>query len=574
MKQWLQTETQSVLIEGIRWIDIAAKLEVLNAANPSGASATLKDRFSWLIDLATPAQPPLKAAAVMVEGSGYNPIGLVWDYIAVPSSWNTDYTFSSGQTYYVSSTTYFSANVTFNPGCFLKFNGGYLLIYGSIVCNGTSGNPSVLTAWDDDLFGEAHIQTETGCPTYSAAPALWDYFINADVSVSGMRFRWARTAIQLDANWCKTHTHTVSGCTFEMCQVCICGNNCNVSISSSTRCGVGTPTAGGCVSFAGSLVDVCNGDSDQSGYQDLTEFQFFGRLGTLPGNVVGGVFSRTRGRSPSTDEVIWSTRDDANMIYRYNTNCWLYGVAGLTAFSPWHAKVDVKETYQGGGTLITPRHAIVASHFAIPDNTPVRFVGSDNIAHQVICLHGEQPPDIPDYWVMVLDQDLPSTVARARILPSDVIHKLTPTMEEWADPCYFSATLPAVAFNQRKEAYVCDAKYFFAFAWSAPLVTFGPSQWFSYWGSYCHRFNNCSCLSTDVTSGDSGSPTFLLISGELALIGPWSGCDFAVWSGQYFTELNTAINELDTWVSNTYGTNAMTGYTATSFPLESFPALF
>jgi hypothetical protein len=518
---------------------------------------------------ATPESPTSPAA--ITQGAGYHPIGLVWDYIAVPATCTTNYTFATAQTYYVSSSTYFSADVAFQPGCCIKFNGNYLLIYGSITCNGSSANPSILTAWNDDLLG-GWIQTESSCPGYSAAQALWDYYITSSVSVSGMRFRWANTAIQFDANSC--YTHSVSGCSFEFCQVGIRKSGCDVAISSSTRCGVSTQTSGeGCGNSTGTLANICSGDSDGNGFPDLAEYQYFGRLGTLPGSVVGGVNTQTYGHSPSTDQVIWSTFDDTDMVYQYNPNCWLYGVTGLSSFSPWHSG-GFSYSYQGGGTLITPRHAITITHMAFPDGTKVRFVGTDNVAHQVTCLHTNTLADV-DYCVMVFDQDLPANVARARVLPSNLIYKLTPTMEEFGDPfgaCYFSANVPVVAFNQRKEAYITDAYQFYSL-WGWAFTH--HSQWFPDWGSYCYRNGGCStCPGNDQIGGDSGSPTFLLINGELVLIGPWLGCGTATWPGRYTSELNAAITDLDTWVSNTYGTNAMTGYTATTYPLDSFPDLW
>ena len=96
---------------------------------------------------------------------------------------------------------------------------------------------------------------------------------------------------------------------------------------------------------------------------------------------------------------------------------------------------------QGAGTLITPRHAITISHMVYATNTAYRFVDANNVSHQVTYLYGESLPDV-DYWVMVFDQDLPSNVGYVRVLPDAVRHKLTPTMEEYGDPCYFSRAYP------------------------------------------------------------------------------------------------------------------------------------
>ena len=574
-KQWLQMPSRDVLVEAVRWRSAANAMVSLPGAISVGPPAKMQDRFSWLADLAAPTAPASASGTAISQGSGYHPIGLVWDYIAVPGTCTTNYTFASGQTYYVSSYTYFSANVAFNPGCCIKFNGNYLLIYGSITCNGTTANPSILTAWNDDLFG-GWIQTESTCPTYSATEALWSYYINSNVSLGGMRIRWASTAIEFDANGCG-YSNSVTGCSLELCQVGIYANAAHVAIFSSAYCGVPTPTrtGNGCSYFTGTLTDICTGDSDLNGAPDLTEYQYFGRLGSLPGNVLGGVISRTN-YSQNLTQVIWSSRDDVNMLYTYNTGCWLYGVTGLSAFSPWHQTFGTEYSQQAGPTLITRRHAITINHMAFPANTPVRFVGTDNVAHQVTCLYGQSLPDV-DCWVMVFDQDLPTNVGYVRVLPSNVLHKLTPTMQQWQGPCYYSANIPLATFNAWKDGYVNDCYHFFTSSGVGPYAATQVSQWCPTYGSYCYRAgNSCSCqyADLDVNGGDSGSPSFLVINGELALIGPQYGCGVIPWPGYYMNELNATITSLDTWVSNQYGTNAMTGYTATAYPLDSFPDLW
>jgi hypothetical protein len=280
------------------------------------------------------------------------------------------------------------------------------LIYGSIICTGTSTNPSILTAWNDDLFG-GYIQPYTTCPTYSAAEALWDYFINTNLSISNMRFRWANTGIHFDNNGC--YTHSVSSCSFEFCQLCIRQNGGNVQIADSTRCGVNATktVSDDCGNSAGSLANSGIGDSNGNGWPDQVEYQFYGRLGSLPANIMGGINAQTYGHSPANgDELIWSNRDDANMVYQYNPNCWLYGVTGLSAFSPWHDPTYWPSS-EGGPTLITPRHAISVDHvatYAFKEGTVIRFVGTDNVARKVTCLHGEKMT-YSDTWVMVFDQD-------------------------------------------------------------------------------------------------------------------------------------------------------------------------
>ena len=128
-----------------------------------------------------------------------------------------------------------------------------------------------------------------------------------------------------------------------------------------------------------------------------------------------------------------------------------------------------------------------------------------------------------------------------------------------------------MACNQDKDAFVYDL-YFLGPGYGA---YFQHSQWFPGWGSACYRGGGCYCCpGLDWACGDSGSPTFLLVSGELALIGPVYQCSVASWPGQFFDELNSTIYNLDAFVSNKYNTNAMTGYTATPYPVDTFPDLW
>ena len=281
-KTWLSGTAQDVLVEAVAWNAVAAMLATLPPAAPTYLSAPAQDRSSWLAELeATPTPSSVSPAAVIGQGGGYHPVGLVWDYITVTGSGS--YTFLSvDYTYYLSGNGYFSGNLTFFP-CVIKFNSGvWLLTYGGITCNGSSSYPTIFTSWQDDLFG-SEIQQGQPCPSQAAAEALWAYNITTNLSVSGLRFRWANTALRFDASY--GIAELVSDCSFELCGTGIYASACSVTISSSTMCGVATPTKLPRLKpfpFTGSLTDVCAGDSDGNGVPDLTDNQDFGRLGTLP----------------------------------------------------------------------------------------------------------------------------------------------------------------------------------------------------------------------------------------------------------------------------------------------------
>ena len=74
----------------------------------------------------------------------------------------------------------------------------------NVYCNGTSRNPTVLTSWQDDLFG-VQIQQKSARPTNSANPALLAWYVHSNLSFTGLRFRWAVTGMTLLASGCGTY---------------------------------------------------------------------------------------------------------------------------------------------------------------------------------------------------------------------------------------------------------------------------------------------------------------------------------------------------------------------------------
>src|SRR5262249_37754933 len=150
----------------------------------------------------------------------------------------------------------------------------------------------------------------------------------------------------------------------------------------------------------------------------------------------------------------------------------LYGVKGLTAFSVWNSSLGV----QGGGTLITLRHAVVADHFHPGVGNTIQFVGNDNITYSKTILGYQKiTSTVGDYGIIVLNSDVPASVGFARIFPVEALNKLSRSQQYWQGaPCQ-SARLPAVGFNQRKEAFIFDI---YSFRDSSEEMDGAVSKWF------------------------------------------------------------------------------------------------
>ena len=172
--------------------------------------------------------------------------------------------------------------VTFQPNCILKFaDNTYLLSYGGVTCNGSSGSLSIFTSMDDDLYGE-QILYSTGNPTYAANPAIWVYYVDYNAQIAGVKIRWAQTAVKVDSS-VSSVTNTFYDSFLEQCQTGLSVVNCHFSIVNwCYTCGVQTPIYPPNDQyhnyFSGTFYANCNSDTDSDGLADNWEMQYFNTL--------------------------------------------------------------------------------------------------------------------------------------------------------------------------------------------------------------------------------------------------------------------------------------------------------
>jgi hypothetical protein len=285
-KTWLATAKRTFLSESVRCPDVQPTLSGLPPPKSASLSAP-QDRMLCLSQLSSPGSAKPTDPSVQVARADYSPVGWVLDYIVVTGS--DDYTFETYNTYYLSS-TYFQGTVTVNGGAILKYaDSGRLLCYGSFVFNSSGGTPAILTAEDDNLFGEP--VANATCRSYKADVAIWDYFQSVPVTINGVKIRWAHTAVQLDnnpadpndPNSCSSGlTHSFWDSSIEFSQTGIYANRCTVNVYDAGQCRVETPTtiapwAGDCTYFSGSFNDLGAGYSQ--GMANWWEFLYFGATG-------------------------------------------------------------------------------------------------------------------------------------------------------------------------------------------------------------------------------------------------------------------------------------------------------
>lgn len=219
---------------------------------------------------------------------------------------------------------------------------------------------------------------------------------------------------------------------------------------------------------------------------------------------------------------------------------------------------------QRAGTLITPRHVIFCAHFNffVPANAKMHFADAfGNVIERTVQRTQRHPSynsstHVNDIVIGVLDQDVPSSIAHAKILPTD-----------WSDYLNSSFFHPSLRLNQHEQALIGNvlgsrfgqSRIFHSYPISDDRVNYSRSPnsptgspWFG--GLY---------------SGDSGNPGFLVINNQLVILNVWTfgGAGAGSSISHNKTVINTIISNLD------QAEGSITGYQLEEADFSSFVKL-
>ena len=215
-------------------------------------------------------------------------------------------------------------------------------------------------------------------------------------------------------------------------------------------------------------------------------------------NAAANIDTRIATKNATANKPIFSVQNHTGGKYARNVDCWAADL-DLTCISPWNSK----GIYLRAGTLVTPRHCILAAHFQIQKGDSIRFVTKDNvtirrkvIAHLINNVNNATTGNtyMPDMEIITLDSDVPSSITPCQFLPSN-----------WKT--YISNNgykIPVLYTDQQEKALVADIDYI---DYTKLFRTLMPS------------LPNRLALNEAVVSGDSGNPMFLVLNGKLVLFG-------------------------------------------------------
>lgn len=223
--------------------------------------------------------------------------------------------------------------------------------------------------------------------------------------------------------------------------------------------------------------------------------------------------SRISGQTPAATMPMYDTLDHTTPSYVRNTSCWAADL-DLTGISPWNSQ----STATRCGTMISPRHILWSHHSSnyVDDGETIRFVTGDNT---VVTRTVDTSLQISstDIRIGVLTADVPDTIGFYKILPSDY----TDVFPDRA------VGAPLLVVDQEKQAVVHDVVYLG-----------GP-------GSHGEPTDSTRASFYELlVSGDSGHPAFLVLDGELVLLGSHRTATSFPHLAAYISSINTAMTTL------------------------------
>ena len=268
LKQWhTAPDGRTFLIESLGWAEAQQHLKLLPPATQARVTAMSPDRKE--VDRVWPERPaPLPVVRPLeVAQLGYQPDGYVVDFIIIPDS-GTPPILLANTTYYIKSSYYSGASVTFQPGCCIKFkNNAYMLLYGPVSFPAAGQPMPVFTSRNDNNFGEviqgvAGEANSNGDPAlHKAAQAIWMYYVNLNSTIRNARIRWAQRGVQYDVNPGVYINHSLQSCLLEYTGTGVYANlqNATLTLSDVKKCTVTTPIScpGSCGTIYGSMIDDC-----------------------------------------------------------------------------------------------------------------------------------------------------------------------------------------------------------------------------------------------------------------------------------------------------------------------------
>jgi hypothetical protein len=212
---------------------------------------------------------------------------------------------------------------------------------------------------------------------------------------------------------------------------------------------------------------------------------------------------------------LFSEKNNQTNTYARNAACWASSL-DWSGVSPTNSA----EAFKRGGTLISPRHLVWANHFNIPNGTTLTFVNNANEVFTKTVINSLRI-GATDIRVGVLNSDVDQSVTYYAVLPADYRDYLVSVLLTY---------LPLITTDQEQKALCRE------------LINVGASG--QSWAHRAAQTGNRADYTENLVVGDSGQPLFMLINGQLVLLGSHYSAGAVPQLANYTTEINAAMTTL------------------------------
>lgn len=217
---------------------------------------------------------------------------------------------------------------------------------------------------------------------------------------------------------------------------------------------------------------------------------------------------------------------------------------GLRSAACWAADLDwTGYCTNVNATAISRRHVYSVEHISLGSTAIFKTADDQTVTRTITSTTTVGPGNGTDGYatdirIGLLDSDLPASIKHYKVPPANLISVKMPGLANG---------IPSVCFDAQRKAHVHE--------WG--LITSIGMGWF-YWPTEATR----SLFFESIISGDSGSPSFLIINGEPVLI-----CAWTFGGGGGGVPIHLHLDAIDAAMTSLGG-----GYTTTVADLSGFPS--
>lgn len=210
------------------------------------------------------------------------------------------------------------------------------------------------------------------------------------------------------------------------------------------------------------------------------------------------VDSRLAGKNPETALAVYENymANAATNGFVRNTNCWAHGI-DFSCASPWNSG---NQGNWCAGTLVSPRHVVLANHF-LPGIGTILYFHSPTGAVYGSRLAARKRVGDTDITIGLLQTEIPDDIRPAKILPANSRSMIGSGLG-----------VPVMTFDQEEKALVFEIRTMDGF-YSGKTATNVIVHC-----SYPHSTMR-SIFSEGLMTHDSGNPAFLVFGDEIVLLG-------------------------------------------------------